>query len=73
MFKVERRGRNFRTECTARTCASGVVDTTEVCGIRIHGLPEGQIDNPIVSTARKSRATVLGASPIGQGLLCGAR
>ena len=62
IVQAERTGRNSGTECTTGTCASGIVDTAEVCSISVHGLSEGEVSDPIVSTVRKIRAMVLGAS-----------
>jgi hypothetical protein len=60
-------GRNSGAECITRTCASGVVgvvDSAEVCNIRIHRLPERQVK------VRKSGGDGIGASPVGKEPLC---
>ena len=47
-----------------------VVSIAEICGIRIYGIPEREDSVAIVPAVRKSGATIMGASPVGAGLLC---
>lgn len=46
-------GSSVGVERTARPCVSGSGDTAEVCGVRVHGLPEGQTGASAVPTIRK--------------------
>ena len=48
--QTERTNRSARTECAARPCASGGVNTTEVFSIGIHGLSERKDGIAIVPT-----------------------
>jgi hypothetical protein len=49
-MQTERINRSARTECAARPCASGGVNTAKVFGIGIHGLSERKDGIAIVPT-----------------------
>ena len=63
-------GRSTGVEHTAWPCASGGVDSAKVCGIRIHGIPIREDGVAIVLAVWEPWGTILGALPVGKGILC---
>ena len=49
-MQTERTNRSARTECAARPCASGGVNTAKVFGVGIHGLSERKDGIALVPT-----------------------
>jgi len=50
IVQTKRRDRSPGIECTTRPCASSSINSSEICGIRIHGIPEGQTGTTIIPT-----------------------
>ena len=42
IMQAKRRSGSNRVECTTGPRTPGDITSAEICGIRIHGLPEGQ-------------------------------